>query len=410
MSIAGRIPRPKALLSGEIEKMILSVFGGGSTSSGVSISSESAMKQATVYSCVNILSRVIGMLPCHMMERIGKNREIAENFYLYPLLHDMPNEWMTSAEFWGMVEMNVLLRGNCYVLKNRGVLSKTRQIKELIPLAPGIVQEVVQNTDYSLVYRCVFPDGTQTDIPGTEIMHLRGLVSNGYMGMNPIQYIRETIGLGLATEEFGARYFGSGTHPSMIVEHPKELSEVGHKNLRESLSETYSGLGKAHRLMLLEEGMKANPISINPEDSQFLETRQYQRADIVDIFFGMPLKLMGSNDSTPTFASAEQFSINFIMYALLPWAVSFEKAIYRDLLTESERTRYYAKFRMEGLQRGSFKEQAEAFAILIDKEIMNPNECRELLDRNPYGGGDEYRTRTSTTKGTDKEKQNEPVV
>jgi len=389
---------PKAL-SPTTEKLLREFFGGNETASGVSVSSDTAMQQDTVYACVNDLRSAIGMLPCHMMKKNGKNRDVADDFYLYPLLHDMPNEWMTSDEHWGMVVAHLLLRGNYFALKNRGLNKTSGEIKELIPLAPGIVQEVIQNRDYSLTYKCQYPDGTTTDIPGSEIMHLRGLVMDGFMGMNPIEWIRESIGLAQATQEFGARYFGNGTHPGIIVEKAGvALSAQAHANLRASLNETYSGLGKAHRLMLLEEGMKASNLTINPQDSQFLETRNYQRKAIVDIFFTMPLTIICGADSTPTFASAEQFSINFVIYALMPWLVKIEKGIYRDLLTPEERKTYYAKFNAAGLQRGSFAEQMDGFATAIDKEILNPNECRALLDMNPYEGGEVYKTRTSTTK------------
>lgn len=388
-------------MSPTTEKLLREFFGGNETTSGVSVSSDTAMQQDTVYACVNDIRSAIGMLPCHIMKKNGENRDVADDFYLYPLLHDMPNEWMTSDEHWGMVISHLLLRGNYFALKNRGLNKTSGQIRELIPLAPGIVQEVIQNKDYSLTYKCQYPDGSTVNIPGSEIMHLRGLVIDGFMGLNPIEWLRESIGLAQATQEFGARYFGNGTHPGMIIE--KEgpaLSAQALSNYKESISEAYSGLGKTHRFMLLEEGMKVKQITINPEDAQFLETRNYQRKAIVDIFFTMPLTIICGADSTPTFASAEQFSINFVIYALMPWLVKIEKGIYRDLLTPDERKIYYAKFRAEGLLRGSFTEQMTGFATAIDKEILNPNECRELLDRNPYPGGEVYRTRTSTTKET----------
>lgn len=395
MGIMSRMIRPQAINT-EMERVIRETMGGGSTTSGVAVSNEKAMQHATVYSCVNILSRVIGMLPCHMMIKEGKNREIAYDFSLYSVLHDLPNEWMTAPEFWGMAINHSTLRGNFIAIKNK---DSRGNIRELIPVAPGMLQEVTQNKDYSLNYKLKMSDERVLNFSNSEIFHLRGMVMNGYMGVNPIQYIRESIGLGLATEEFGARYFGSGTHPGMIVEHPGKLSPQAHSNLKQSMGETYSGLGKAHKLMLLEEGMKAHAVTINPEDSQFLETRRYQKNEIVDIFFGMPLTVMNSGDNTPTFASAEQFSIGFIIYALMPWIVNIEKAIYRDLLTSDQRKKYYAKFKVEGLQRGSFKDQMEGFATAIDKEIFCPNEVREMLDFNSYGPqGDEYRTRTSTTK------------
>ena len=344
------------------------------------------------------------MLPCHLMETDGRNKEQAISDPLYPVLHDQPNEWMTAPEFWGMAMNHLALRGNFFALKNRG-LSLTGPIRELIPLAPGVVQEVKQSEKCQLTYVLKYPDGTKKEVPASQIMHLRGMTLNGYMGVNPIQYIRESIGLGLASEEFGSRYFGSGTHPGIIVEHPGKLDPAVKSELSSALAETYSGLGKSHRLMLLQDGMKFQKVVVDPKDSQFIELRKYQKSEIVDIFFGMPLTILSSEDKTPTYASAEQFSIGFIIYALMPWIVAIEKGIARDLIPAAKRGVQYAKFSAQGLQRGSFKEQMDSFAVAIDKEIMNPNECRDLLDLNPYTGGDEYRTRTSTTKeapgGTD---------
>jgi HK97 family phage portal protein len=231
-------------------------------------------------------------------------------------------------------------------------------------------------------------------------MHLRGMTINGFMGVNPIQYIRESIGLAQAAQEYGARFYGSGTHPGGIVEMDGHLDPKLAANAKAALNEVYTGLGNSHRLMLLEYGMKYQKVGTDPKDSQFIELRKYQKAEIVDIILGMPLTIISSEDKTPTFASSEQFSIGFIMYAIMPWLVTIEKAISRDLIPMAKRTTQYAKFVARGLQRGSFKEQMDSFAVAIDKEIMNPNECRELLEMNPYEGGDIYKTRTSTTKET----------
>jgi HK97 family phage portal protein len=415
MNIMGRLPRPKAMNSHELEKMIRSVFGGGSTHSGVSISTDTAMREGTVFSCVNILSRVTGMLPCHIMESVGETRNIAKDFHLYPLLHDMPNNWMTSSDFWGMSMVHQLTRGNFFAFKNTGLDPKGK-VRELIPLAPGRVQKVIQAANYELFYEVLLPDGNSSAtydglsqpsgtikkiFPASQMFHLRGLTVNGIVGINPIQYVRESIGLSLAAEEFGARYFGQGIHPGIIVEHPQKLKDT--ETFRKAFQEVYAGLGQTHQALILEEGMKANKISIDPKDAQFLELRKFQKNEIVDIFFGMPLTVMNSGDNVPTYASAEQFSISFVIYALLPWLVSIEKAIYRDLLSPEERKIYYAKFQARGLQRGSFSEQMTAFQTAINTEIMNPNECRELLDMNPYEGGEVYRTRTSTVKEPGKE-------
>jgi len=389
--------RPKAMNSDELSKLIMSTFGGGATSSGQSLNSEPAMRAIAVHSCVKIKADSFAQLPCHLFRKEGRKKIKAEDHAIYSLLADQPNEWMTAPEFWGMCVNHLSLRGNFFALKNRG-LSLTGPVRELIPLAPGTVQDVKQNEDYSLTYTLRYPDGTTTDVPQSQIMHVRGMVINGYMGVNPIQYIRESIALGLASEEFGARYFGSGTHPGIIVEHPGKLSLEGKRNLEDSLTEVYSGLGESHRLMLLQEGMKYQRVVIDPKDSQFIELRKYQKAEIVDIFFSMPLTILSSEDKTPTFASAEQFGINYVVYSLMPIIVSIEKAILRDLVPDDKKRTHYAKFNARGLQRGSFAEQMQSFAIGIDKEIFSPNEVRLMLDENPYPGGDEYRTRTSSMK------------
>lgn len=369
---------------------------GAETTSGVSVGSESALRQATVYSCVSALSRAVAQLPCHLYRREERSKQKALDHPLYPILHDQPNEWMTAPEFWGMAMTHLLLRGNFYALKKRS--PALRNITELIPLAPGAIKEVSQKKDWSLSYKVEYPDGSLWDIPSREILHLRGMILNGYVGVNPIQYLRESVGLGLAAEEFGARFFGSGTHPGMVVEHPGKLSEQASDNLRKSLASAYSGLGRSHRLMLLEEGMKVQKIAIDPRDAQFLELRQFQRSEIVDIFFATPLSLMNKSDANPTYASSEQFSLGFVVYALMPWLVNIEKAIRRDLISLAERPTYFAKFRPEGLQRGDIKTRFDAYQIGINAEILSPNECRELEDMNPYEGGDEYRTRTSTVR------------
>lgn len=387
--------RPLDMSPEELERAIRDVYQGGPTSSGVQVSSDSAMRLATVYSCVNVLARTLGQLPCHLYRKNGREREKADDHILYRLLHDQPNEWMTAPEHWNMIMNHLALRGNYFALKNRTTLGR---VIEIIPLAPGIVQEVVQNKNWSLNYKCRFPDGSQFDVPGSEIMHLRGMVVNGYLGVNPIQYVRESIGMGLAAEEFGARYFGSGTHPGIVVEHPYKIGPEAQKNLQNSLMESYSGLGKAHRLLLLEEGMKFQKITIDPRDAQFLELRQYQRSEIVDIFFGMPLSLLNGTDSTPTYASAEQFSLDFVIYALMPWLANIEAGIKRDLLQPEERATLYPKFQAAGLLRGDIKSRFEAYQIAINSEIICPNEARELEEMNPYVGGDEFRTRTSTVK------------
>lgn len=405
--------RPRALLSLDkaLERLIIDIYGGGLTASGVSVNSDTAMRLITVHSCVKVLSQTISQLPCHVMEMDGRMTQKAKDFYLYELLHDQPNSWMTAAEFWGMSEAHIASRGNFYAYKS-GLPG--RPIKELIPLAAGAVQQVVQNPDYSLTYQVLVEEGrvvnaaledgfvTKTgskilNFPGEKIMHLRGLVLNGFMGINPIQYVRETMGLALAGEQFLARFFGSGMHPGAVIKHPLSLNTLAHADLKKKLQEKYQGLGKSHEFMLIDEGMDITFPPIKLVDAQFLEWGKFTDAQICGLF-RVPLMLIQSAEQPPTNASAEQFMLSFVVHSLMPILVNAEKAIRRDLMTPEERKRYFVKFSVGGLLRGDFKTRMEGYQTAINTEIMSPNEVRELEDMNPYQGGDEYRTRTSTVK------------
>jgi HK97 family phage portal protein len=235
-------------------------------------------------------------------------------------------------------------------------------------------------------------------------MHVRGLVLNGYMGLNPIAYARESIGLALATEKHGAKLFGHGTMIGGVLTMPTGQYFKDRTQAQKFVSEfndSYSSVENAHRTALLENGVTWNKMAMTSVDSQFLEARNFQKKEIVDLFFGIPLGMMTDAGKSPTFASAEQFSLAYVIYALMPYLVNIEKAIYRDLLTEEEKKTYYAKFQVNGLLRGSAKERAEYYSAMINAEVMCPNEARELEDLNPYDGGEIYRTRTSSLKQQD---------
>ncbi len=411
MSIARQIMRPKAMTSDDLSRLILSTYGGGTSATGISVNADSAMRAMAVHSCIKILANSVAQLPCHMMQIVKGNKEKAEDFYLYPILHDQPNAWMTAPEFWGMVIACLNLRGNFFALKS-GLPG--RPIRELIPLAVGAVEEVIQTSSYGLFYKVRRPNGDQNasdngggigqiastvvdTVPGDRIMHIRGLVLNGFMGLNPIAYARESIGLALATEKHGAKLFAHGTMLGGILKWDKHFkTDADAQRVIQSFNEVYSSVENAHKTALLEDGLNWEKMQMTSEDSQFMEARKFQKKEIVDLFFGMPLAMLQSGEKTATFASAEQFALQYVTYALLPYLVNIEKAIRRDLLAEEEKKRYYAKFAVGGLLRGDMDSRFRAYQTAINTEIMNPNEARDLEDMNPYPGGDEYRTRTST--------------
>lgn len=385
--------RPKAIHPA-LERLILDTYGGYSTSSGVTVSSETAMKLITVHNCVKILSQSIAQLPLHLMEQNGKLKEKASSHRVYRLLHDQPNSWMTASEFWGMAVAHISLRGNFYAYK---LQSTQGELLEIIPLSPGIVKEVVQNKNYSLTYKCNLADGSETELPQSKIMHLRNLTMNGYMGINPIEYARETIGVGMASEKFVSGYFGKGLQPGAVIKHKLPLSTTAHSNLKAALKQKYADLGKDISFMLLDEDMQIEFPTIKLVDAQFLESQKLNESQIAGLF-RVPLFLLQAGDAPATYASAEQFVLSFVTHALTPIVVNIEQAIKRDLLSEEDQKKYYPKFSMAGLLRGDSAARAAFYRELINCEVFNPNEARELEDYNPYPGGDEYRVRTSTVK------------
>jgi len=395
MGIISRLKRPQAMNSHQLQKLIIDTYGGGMTSSGISVSSDTALRLATVQKCVRVRAATMASLPCHIMTKQGEMKEKAEDFYLYDKLLNQPNSWMTSALFWSMVEAYVCLRGNFLAYKS-GLPG--RPIKELIPINWDKIEKVEQNEDYSVTYTIRLKNGELKTLSQDQVMHIRGLLTlDGYTGVNPIQYSRETIGLGLASEKFLTKYFGRGLQPGAIVKHPLSLSAQGNANLKAVLKEKYEALKTDQNFMLLDEGMDITFPTIKLVDAQYLEIMKMNESDICGLF-RVPLMLIQSGDKTPTYASAEQFMINYSTMGVSPDCRNYEQSIRKDLLTEEEKKKYYAKFEMRGLLRGAFKDQMEGFAVAIDKEIMNPNECRDVLDMNPYKGGDVYKTRTSTTK------------
>ena len=408
--------RPKAMSPTQEAMFRMAFGGGGSTNTGITVTTESAMRAMAVHSCVTIKANSFSQLPCHLMIQKGENKKQAIHHPLYSLLHDQPNSWMTAPEFWGMASACLDLRGNFFALKS-GLPG--RPIRELIPLAIGSVQEVDQTTDYKLFYKVVRPQsstlnssgevigvtGSTIDIiPGDRIMHLRGLVLNGFMGISPIQYARESIALALATEKHGAKLFSQGTMLGGILtmEGTFKDREKAAKFV-DDFNAAHSSIENAHKTILLEQNVKYEKLGMTSVDAQFLEARGFQKKEIVDLFFQIPLAMMSTGDKTATYASAGTFSQDYVNYALMPRIVNVERAIYRDLLTPDERDRtqsewYYAKFSAEALLRGNMNEQSAFYKEMVNAEIMNPNEVRALMEFNPYPGGDRFSTRTSTTK------------
>jgi len=353
------------------------------TYAGPSVTEENAMRSGAVYACIRIISESIAALPLVLYKQNGRDKSKATSHPLYPILHNLANPDMTALEWRELMISHCLLCGNGYSEKDIDTAGK---IRALWPLRPDKMEDMQRGANGQMYYLYRMPDQTLRAIPSYRIHHLKGL-GNGLMGYSPImQAAKQAIGLSLAAEEYGARFYSNGARPGLILRHPGKLSEAAAKRLKESYAYEHQGLSNAHRTKILEEGMDVTTIGIANNEAQFLETRKFQVTEIARIF-RVPPHMLADLDRA-TFSNIEQQSINFVMYTLMPWLVRHEQAIYRDLLTEGERHTMFAKYHVEGMLRGDTLSRYQSYQVAVNNTILTPNEIRELEDRNPIEGGD----------------------
>ena len=366
---------------------LLSAFTGAPTRTGVRVSESTALKLTAVFACVRILSETVASLPLPVYRRVpGGGKERAPDHPLYTVLHDIANPEMTAMVFRETIMSHCVTWGNGYAYIIR---DNAGRVRELWPLLPDRTRPERNKQTGELYYITTRLDGQQIKLPPRDVLHIPGLGWDGIKGYSPIHMAREAIGLGLATEEFGARFFGQGTHIGGVAEHPGKLGEQAHKNLTESLNAAYQGLGKSHLLLILEEGMKYQKIGIPPNDAQFLETRKFQVTEIARIFRVPPHML--ADLERATFSNIEHQSIEFVVHTIRPWLVRWEQAIKMRLFSELERQTYFAEHIVDGLLRGDIQSRYQAYAVGRQNGWLSANDIREKENMNPIeDGGDIY--------------------
>lgn len=364
------------------------IWGSGmGTAAGVDVTPDSSLAYSAVFACVRVLAEDVASLPLILYRRArprGKLR--ATEHPLYGLLHDLPNPEMTSLEMRETLMGHLALWGNAYAEK---VFDRAGRVIELWPLRPDKMRPR-RGRDGALVYEYRLPGGEMKTLSAVQVMHLRGLGGNGIVGYSPIMMARNAIGLGLAAEEFGSRFFGNGARPQLVLIHPGNLSPEGQENLRTSWNRQHEGLRRSHRVAVLEEGISVKEIGIPPEDAQFLQTRQFQAVEVARIYRVPPHKIQDLERAT--FSNIEHQSIEYVTSTLRPWLVRWEQAISRDLLTEAERGTYFAEHLVDGLLRGDTISRYQAYATGRQNGWLSVNDVRERENMNPIEGGDEYLT------------------
>lgn len=368
-----------------------SFFFGG-TSSGKSVNERTAMQTTAVYACVRILSETIASLPLHIYRYTDSGKEKAIKHQLYYLLHDEPNPEMTSFVFRETLMSHLLLWGNAYaqiVRDGRG------NVLSLYPLLPDRMT-VDRTSNGELFYEYRKDTGTVI-LRKEEVLHIPGLGFDGLVGYSPIAMSKNAIGMAIATEEYGAKFFANGANPGGVLEHPGVVKDP--KRVRDSWNAVYQGSTNAHRVAVLEEGMKFQSIGIPPEQAQFLETRKFQINEIARIF-RIPPHMVGDLEKS-SFSNIEQQSLEFVKYTLDPWVARWEQSIQRALLSTSEKKEFFVKFNVDGLLRGDYQSRMSGYAVGRQNGWLSSNDIRELENMNRIPeelGGDLYLVNGNMTK------------
>ena len=361
---------------------------GSQSLSGEKVTESTALTYSAVWCAVNLISGTIASLPLHLMQRKGERKRLADDRLMYQVMHDQANPYMTALVCREVLMAHVLTWGNGYA---EIVRNGYGEVMELWPVPPHRVKPEMRAG--GLVYRVRLDQHPEVILPADKMLHVHGLGYDGFVGYSPVSIARKSLGLGMAMETFGARYFGNGTHLGAIVSHPGKLSQQAHDNLQTSLVNAYSGLGNTHKLLLLEEGMSVQKYGIPPNDSQFLESRQFQIPEVARWFNLPPHKLKDLTRSS--FSNIESEQISFVTDSILPWLVRLEAAYNTQLLTAGDRGDYgrgrlYYKHSVEGLLRGDNASRASFYQTMWNIGAMSVNEIREKEDLDPVAGGDEH--------------------
>ena len=299
---------------------------------------------------------------------------------------------MSSFVFRETLMTHLLLWGNAYA---QIIRNGKNEIVALYPLMPNKMS-VDRDENGRLYY--TYYRGTDEAIKNKEfavtlqpsdVLHIPGLGFDGLVGYSPIAMAKNAIGMAIACEEYGAKFFANGAAPGGVLEHPGTIKDP--QRVRESWQSTFGGSGNANKIAVLEEGMKYTPISISPNEAQFLETRKFQINEIARIF-RVPPHMVGDLEKS-SFSNIEQQSLEFVKYTLDPWVVRWEQALQRTLLSEEEKKTLFFKFNVEGLLRGDYASRMNGYATARQNGWMSANDIRELedLDRIPAElGGDLY--------------------
>lgn len=377
----------------------------GRTTSGKPVNERTAMQTTAVYACVRILAEAVASLPLHVYEyQDDGGKKLVHDHPLYYLLHDEPNPEMTSFVFRETLMSHLLIWGNAYA---QIIRDGAGRVLGLYPLLPDKME--VQRDDRGNIYYVysrnsdenpMFKEYGNIKLKAEDVLHIPGLGFDGLIGYSPIAMAKNAVGMTLACEEYGASFFANGANPGGVLEHPGVLKDPS--KVRESWNSVYRGVNNAHKIAVLEEGMKYQQIGIPPEEAQFLETRKFQINEIARLY-RIPPHMVGDLDKS-SFSNIEQQSLEFVKYTLDPWVIRWEQSLQRSLLLPGEKGKYFIKLNVDGLLRGDYQSRMNGYAVGRQNGWFSANDIREMENMNPIPdeeGGNLYLVNGAMTKLAD---------
>ena len=347
------------------------------------VSADSALRLAAVYACVRILSETMASLPLVLYrQRKDGGKDRVTDHWLYQVLAKRPNRYQNPFEWREMLQGHLALRGNAFcqiITDGRG------EITQLVPIHPDRVRmELLASGEYR--YRVRNQGGQEMLLPRGQVWHLRGLSSDGLFGLSPIELARESLGMALAAQDYGARFFNNDAKPTGgWIEFPGTFKDQEAKRVfRESYQAAQSGANRG-KVLVLENGMKFHEVGVTNKDAQFLELRKFQITDIARLF-RVPPHMIADLDRA-TFSNIEQQSLEFVMHTMTPWAERWEAAIEADLMLDGDELE--VEFDFANLMRGDAASRSAYYQSGIQNGWLTRNEARVAENLNPIDGLDQ---------------------
>ena len=362
---------------------------GRTSGSGVSVDKNTAITFTAVWSAVRLLSESISILPVNVYERQPNgDKTLASKNAVYNLVHNEPNYYMSSVTFFEKVMMDLCLSGNSYVqiVRNGGGTPQ-----ELLPLNAQDINVKINNGQ--LFYHNRSSDIVLDDY---DVLHFKGVSQDGIMGLSPITQNANAIGWGIALEEYGSKYFTNSAKLSGVLETDRALSEQAIERLKNSFSNTYNQLQNAQSTAILEEGLSFKPITISPEQSQFLASRVFSITEVARMF-NIPTFMLQEH-SKSSFNNIESLSQSYVTYTLMPYIRRMESEMNRKLFKKNEKGKLFVEWNVNGLLRGNIKDRTDAYKTGINNGYLTINEIRRKENLNSVADGDELYLPLNITK------------